>query len=330
MVDGACKCPASGTLSGPVVYSPHTRDAEGTPRYCNTVEMGGCLFYTCGSKNIDLPIGDSGKPCVYYPDGTAQCYGQLESAGEAPPECPDCIDGTPITEPTQVGEPQTSTQTETDPATGTTTNTEKSATTKVNPDGSTTKTDTETSTKTENGQTTTTTKTTTTNRGTDGTVTTTTRTDVTDGSGNTTTTVTGSSTSKEGKEGDAAGNCDPEAADYLTCTKLLSEIADGEAQGLIDGVTQAGTDAIDQHGQAFADSLEQSDTVAEPNALKALVSSVLPTPTSCTDLTMSFKGNTLRIACADLQPLRQWLAWFFGVLTIITIYYIALRPQGSN
>lgn len=292
--------------------------------------MGGCLFYSCGSKNIELPIGESGQPCVYYPDGTAQCYGKLESRGEAPPECTDCTPGSPITEPTEVGQPETSSQTETDPATGTTTNTEKSATTKVNPDGSITKIDTETSTKTENGQTTTTTKTTTTNRGTDGTVTTTTRTDVTDGNGNTTTTVTGTSTSKEGTEGGPGGNCDPEAADYLTCTGLLGEIGDGEAQGLIDGIGTASQEAIDDHAQAFADSLEQSDTVAEPNALKALVSSVLPTPTSCTDLTMTFKGNTMRIACADLQPLRQWLAWLFGVLTIITIYYIALRPQGSN
>lgn len=330
---GNCSCPPPGTtLDKPVSYNPNSNPG-GTPRYCAPVNINGCGFESCDSRNVDAPIKD-GKPCVVKPDGETTCYSNLTSNGQSYDDCgDDCGNpGTPVDSPTPVEPPSTSEQTEVDPTTGATT--EKASTTEkvVNPDGSTTETTVQTEIKTENGETTTTTTTTTKNQSSNGTTTTTTKTDVTDGQGNTTTTVSGTSTTQdgEGTEGDGSGTCDPTKANYLECVGMLDEVGDGDAQTMLDGIAQAGDTAITEQADAFSNALAEGNDVAEPSALRNLVDAVLPSSVSCSDLSMSFKGHTMNISCTKMAPLRQWLGWFFAVLTIITIYYIALRPQGSN
>lgn len=327
-----CSCPPAGTnLGTPISYNP--AGSGDTPVYCDKINVGGCFFESCSRNNKDVPIKD-GKPCVAKPDGTTECYTDPVSSGDSVPD--DCGNNcgnpaTPVTEPKQTEPPTTSESTETNPTTGETKQTSSTTETKVNPDGSTTKTTTETTVSNSGGQTTTTTKTTTTNRGSNGTTTTTTRTDVTDGNGNTTTTYEGTSTDPGGEaaEGKGEGECDPTKANYMDCVGLTEEIGDGDAQEIIDGVKDGGDEGLNDWKESVDDLIDSKRTVDEPSALENLVNSFIPDNGSCSDLTMSFKGHTMRIDCSDFQPLKAWLGWLLAILTVLGIFYVALRPQTT-
>lgn len=326
-----CSCPAPGTLSNiPIGYDGLPKTADGATIIGAPISWGGCEWSGWNSQPVDLGNGNS---CIQQPDGQLTCWAYLRSAGNEIGQCTDCVNGTPVEGPQQAGEPETGTQTTTDPQTGATTTTNTETTRQVNPDGSTTETQTTTTSQTDGSGTTTTVTTKTINRSTSGTTTTTTQTDVTGPDGITHTTVTGSFQSgtgpEDGSEGEGSGQCDPTAANYLQCVQMLEEIAEGRADQLIGSVDDAGTAALDQWETATQNLIGTGGGVDTPSAIENAVSAFIPSPVGCTDLSMSYKGHTMTLSCAKLEPLRQWLGWLFAVGAALTVFYIALRPQTT-
>lgn len=321
-------CPEKGTKTDKTyeITLPWNGD------FCLPVYINGCPYNPCG-KDTSVSFDDTGNNCESFADSPdlLTCYFKPESMGPIEPCTGDnCPDSPPAVEESKpVGTPETSTETKTDPSTGATTTTETEKSRQVNPDGTTTETNTTTTVTSDSNGTTTTVRTDTTTRNPNGSTTTTTTEQVTGPDGVTKTTISGSTQQGEGLEERGGSECDPESKDYLQCVGMLEEIGDSQSADLISEIDQAGNDVIDNYETAIDDLFSVMESPEEPSAIVDLVNNFIPSSSGCNDFGFTWNAHTFTVPCSRLAPLREWFGWLLSVLSVISIFYIALRPQTS-
>lgn len=320
------QCPEKGTKTDKTYEITLPWDGN----FCLPVYINGCPYDPCG-RDTSVPLDSSGNNCESFADSPdlLTCYFKPEAIGPVEPCTGDnCPESPPaVDEPKSVGTPETSTETKTDPSTGATTTTETERSTQVNPDGSSTETNTTTTVTTDSNGTTTTVRTDTTTRNPDGSTTTTTTEQVTGPDGVTKTTISGSTQQGERLDERGGSECDPESKDYLQCVGMLEEIGDSQSADLIAQIDQTGDDVIDNYQTGMDDLFSVMESPDEPSVLVDLVSNFIPSSSGCNDFGFTWNSHTFTVPCTRLEPLRQWFGWLLSVLSVISIFYIALRPQ---
>lgn len=321
------QCPEKGTKTD----KPYQITLPWDGDFCLPVYINGCPHNPCG-RDTSVPFDDTGNNCESFADSPdlLTCYFKPESMGPVEPCTGDnCAESPPaVEEPKPVGTPEISTETKTDPTTGATTTTETEKSKQVNPDGTSTETTTTTTSTTDSNGTTTTVRTDTTTRNPNGSTTSTTTEKVTGPDGITKTTISGSTQQGEPLEERGGSECDPESKDYLQCVGMLEEIGDSQSADLIAQIDQAGDDVIDNYQTGMEDLFSVMESPDEPNVIVDLVSNFIPSSSGCNDFGFTWNSHTFTVPCSRLAPLREWFGWVLSVLSVITIFYIALRPQN--
>lgn len=320
-------CPEKGTTTSKT-YEIKVGMSES---YCRDVMIEGCPHSLCDKGAKPVALDESGNNCEAVPDDPTMLNCFVRPVALEPVErctgedCP--IGPEEVTESKPVGNPEISTELNTDPNTGDTKTTEKETTRQVNPDGSSTQTETTTEVKTDSTGTTTTVRTDTKTRNPDGTTTTTTVEEVTGPDNVTKTTISGSSQTGDGLEKAFDSECDPESRDYLQCVGMLEEIGDSQSADLISEIDQAGDDVIGNYESGMNDLFSVMESPDEPSVLVDLVNNFIPSSSGCNDFGFTWNAYTFTVPCSRLAPLREWFGWMLSVLSVISIFYIALRPQ---
>lgn len=321
------QCPEKGTKTDKTYEITLPWDGN----FCLPVYINGCPYDPCG-RDTSVPLDSSGNNCESFSDtpDLLTCYFKPEAIGPVEPCTGDGCPESPssVEESKSVGTPETSTETTTDPSTGATTTIETEKSKQVNPDGTSTETTTTTTTTTDSNGTTTTVRTDTTTRNPNGSTTSTTTEQVTGPDGITKTTISGSTQQGEPLEERGGSECDPESKDYLQCVGMLEEIGDSQSADLIAQIDQAGDDVIGDYQAGIDDLLSVMESPDEPNVIVDLVSNFIPSSSGCNDFGFTWESHTFTVPCSRLEPLRQWFGWVLSVLSVITIFYIALRPQN--
>ena len=125
---------------------------------------------------------------------------------------------------------------------------------------------------------------------------------------------------------EGAGDCDPTASDYAQCIGNLVKVREGYIDELRTG--------FDSDATGYLDSLEimATDSIGDGNSGITGTTAIGTSITSsfsvggCSDITLSYHGETLTISCSKMQIFRDILFWVVGLMTTIAVFAIATAP----
>jgi hypothetical protein len=132
-----------------------------------------------------------------------------------------------------------------------------------------------------------------------------------------------------------SGPCDSTKQNYADCIGLHSgsngteEVADNKEFLLVDGVISTGNNHVDiaktELLMDLNNTFDSGDPIAAPSILGGSVSSIFNLVGGCSSISIDTPFITTSITCDGMAPLRAVLFWVLNVLTVITVFKIAIQ-----